>query len=75
MKKMIKEIIKIYTKQGFVFENRKKHIVAIHKYTKKWLQLHEHQVITEHIKIFVKCLIMQWQLKGGRNENRKIFIR
>lgn len=39
MKKMIKEIIKIYTKQGFIFENRKKHIVAIHKYTKKMVTI------------------------------------
>lgn len=35
MKKMIKEIIKIYKKQGFIFENRTKHLVAIHKDTKK----------------------------------------
>ena len=35
MKKMIKEIIKIYKKHGFIFENRKKHIAAIYKYTKK----------------------------------------
>ena len=35
MKKIIKEIIKIYKKQGFIFEKRTKHIVAIHKDTKK----------------------------------------
>lgn len=35
MKKMIKEIIKIYKKHGFIFENRKKHLVAIHKDTNK----------------------------------------
>ena len=32
---MIKEIIKIYKKQGFIFENSKKHFMAIHKDTKK----------------------------------------
>lgn len=36
---MIKEIIKIYTKQGFIFENRKKHLVAIHKDTEKMVKI------------------------------------
>lgn len=35
MKKMIKELMKIYTRRGFRFEIRKKHIVAIHQDTKK----------------------------------------
>lgn len=39
MKKIIKEIIKIYKKQGFIFENRTKHLVAIHKDTKKMVTI------------------------------------
>lgn len=35
MKKMIKELMKINTRRGFRFENRKKHIVAIHQDAKK----------------------------------------
>lgn len=39
MKKIIKEIINIYKKQGFIFENRKKHLVAIHQDTKKMVTI------------------------------------
>lgn len=74
MKKMIKELMKINTRRGFRFENRKNISSQSIKILRKRLQWERHQAITEHIKIFVKCLIIQWMLKGGRNENRKILI-
>lgn len=39
MKKMIKEVMKIYTRQGFIFENWKKHLVAIYKDAKKMVTI------------------------------------